>query len=82
VVAFCREKKVSIVVVGPEAPLAAGLADTLLEAGLRCFGPTAAAAKIECDKEFAKTFMDAHGIPTAKWQAFTDAETAKEFIAL
>ena len=62
--------------VGPEAPLAAGITDTLTAAGIDCFGPTRAAAQIESSKEYAKGFMDRHGIPTARWKAFSDAESA------
>ncbi|CAG0917256.1 unnamed protein product [Notodromas monacha] len=82
VVSFCKDRNVSLVIVGPEAPLAGGLADALIAAEIQCFGPRAAAAKIESDKEFAKSFMNTNGIPTPNWQAFSDGATAKEFIAL
>ena len=64
-VAFALEKGIDLTVVGPEAPLAAGLVDALQAAGLRAFGPTRAAAQLEASKAFAKDFMQAQGIPTA-----------------
>ncbi|XP_068126564.1 trifunctional purine biosynthetic protein adenosine-3 [Hyperolius riggenbachi] len=80
VIEFCRSSSISLVVVGPEAPLAAGLVDDLTAAGVRCFGPTAKAAQLEASKSFAKDFMDRHGIPTAKWKSFTDPKEACDFI--
>ncbi|PNI55404.1 GART isoform 9 [Pan troglodytes] len=77
---FCKEKKIEFVVVGPEAPLAAGIVGNLRSAGVRCFGPTAEAAQLESSKRFAKEFMDRHGIPTAQWKAFTKPEEACSFI--
>ncbi|XP_012588376.1 PREDICTED: trifunctional purine biosynthetic protein adenosine-3 [Condylura cristata] len=77
---FCRDSSIDVVVVGPEAPLAAGIVGDLTSAGVRCFGPTAEAAQLESSKRFAKEFMDRHGIPTAKWKAFTKAEEACSFI--
>ena len=65
VVALALEEAVDLVVVGPEAPLEAGLADALAEAGVACFGPTAAAAQLECSKAFAKQVMAEAGVPTA-----------------
>ncbi|XP_053313149.1 trifunctional purine biosynthetic protein adenosine-3 [Spea bombifrons] len=79
-VKFCKDNAFSLVVVGPEAPLAAGLVDDLTAAGVRCFGPTAKAARLESSKSFAKDFMDRHGIPTARWKSFTSAEEACAFI--
>ena len=75
-ISWCKTNGINLVVVGPEAPLAAGISDTLTAAGIDCFGPTRAAAEIEASKEYAKGFMDRHGIPTARWQAFSDAESA------
>jgi len=72
VAAFCRAQNIDLVIIGPEAPLAAGLADELRSAGLRVFGPSQAAAQIEASKAFAKAFMVRHGIPTARYVAFTD----------
>nr|XP_005548835.2 trifunctional purine biosynthetic protein adenosine-3 [Macaca fascicularis]XP_005548837.2 trifunctional purine biosynthetic protein adenosine-3 [Macaca fascicularis]XP_005548839.2 trifunctional purine biosynthetic protein adenosine-3 [Macaca fascicularis]XP_014988461.2 trifunctional purine biosynthetic protein adenosine-3 [Macaca mulatta]XP_014988462.2 trifunctional purine biosynthetic protein adenosine-3 [Macaca mulatta]XP_014988465.2 trifunctional purine biosynthetic protein adenosine-3 [ len=77
---FCKEEKIEFVVVGPEAPLAAGIVGNLTSAGVRCFGPTAEAAQLESSKRFAKEFMDRHGIPTAQWKAFTKPEEACSFI--
>jgi phosphoribosylamine--glycine ligase len=68
-VALAREEGVDLVVVGPEAPLVAGLADALAEAGIAVFGPVAAAARLEGSKEYAKEVMDAAGVPTAAWSA-------------
>ncbi|XP_069616903.1 trifunctional purine biosynthetic protein adenosine-3 [Ranitomeya imitator] len=77
---FCKSGNVSLVVVGPEAPLAAGLVDDLTAAGVRCFGPTAKAAQLESSKSFSKDFMVRHGIPTAKYKSFTNPEEACDFI--
>jgi len=75
-VAFAKEKKIDLVVVGPEAPLANGVVDALREVGVRAFGPTQAAAQIEASKAFAKAFMARHNIPTARYQTFTDFHQA------
>ncbi|XP_071119919.1 trifunctional purine biosynthetic protein adenosine-3-like isoform X3 [Mytilus edulis] len=80
VVKFCDDKKVSLVVVGPEDPLAAGIADTLQQHGICCFGPSAAAAQIEASKSFSKKFMERHNIPTARFQTFTCPEAATKHI--
>lgn len=80
VVQFCNEQKIKLVVVGPEDPLANGLADVLKKNKIKCFGPSKKAAQIESSKEFAKSFMDHHNIPTARWKSFTDAEDAKKHI--
>ncbi|GAB5576294.1 trifunctional purine biosynthetic protein adenosine-3 [Prionailurus iriomotensis] len=77
---FCKDENIEFVVVGPEAPLAAGIVGNLTSAGVRCFGPTAEAAQLESSKRFAKEFMDRHGIPTARWRAFTRPEEACSFI--
>ncbi|XP_040283811.1 trifunctional purine biosynthetic protein adenosine-3-like isoform X1 [Bufo bufo] len=77
---FCQSSSISLVVVGPEAPLAAGLVDDLMAAGVRCFGPTAKAAQLEASKSFSKDFMIRHGIPTAKYKSFTDPKEACDFI--
>lgn len=70
--AFVGEQKIDLVIVGPEAPLAAGLADALRTAGVNVFGPSRAAAEIESSKAFAKAFMLRHGLPTARFAVFTD----------
>jgi phosphoribosylamine--glycine ligase len=69
---FARSQSIDLVIVGPEAPLAAGLAEALRAAGLAVFGPSAAAAEIESSKAFSKAFMQRHGLPTARYAAFTD----------
>ena len=65
VVAFCEENAIDFVVIGPEAPLAAGVADALRAAGILCFGPSAEAARLESSKSFTKALCDEMGIPTA-----------------
>jgi phosphoribosylamine--glycine ligase len=78
---FCRRQRIALTVVGPEAPLAAGVVDEFQQAGLRIFGPTRAAAQLESSKDFAKSFMQRHGIPTAAHATFTDAAAAKAYVA-
>lgn len=70
IIRFCQQEAIDLVIVGPEVPLANGLADSLLEAGIRCFGPRQAAAEIEASKVFSKHFMARHGIPTARYATF------------
>jgi phosphoribosylamine--glycine ligase len=79
-VAFARDNSIHATVVGPEAPLAAGIVDAFRAAGLRIFGPTRAAAQLESSKDFAKRFMARHGIPTAQFATFTDAAAAHAYI--
>ncbi len=79
-VGFARDEAVDLVVPGPEAPLVAGLADALDAAGIACCGPTAAAARLEGSKIFAKELCEAAGIPIARWERFDEAEAAREFI--
>jgi len=81
VVKLARERAVDLVVVGPEDPLAAGIADRLRDEGIATFGPSAAAAQLEGSKAFAKDFMERHGIPTAKHRAFEDLEAALAYVA-
>lgn len=76
VIRLCKEKQIDLVIVGPEAPLAAGLADSLWVEGIRCFGPKQAAAKIESSKVFAKDFMARHHIPTARYATFSNFNAA------
>ncbi len=78
--ALARDEDVAFTVVGPEAPLVAGVVDRFRAAGLRIFGPTAAAAQLEGSKAFAKDFLARHGIPTAGYSVFTDADTAIEYV--
>ena len=80
VVDFCRGKQIDLVIVGPEAPLADGLADDLLAAGFKVFGPRKAAAQIEASKVFSKQFMSRHKIPTARFAAFSDFEAAVKYL--
>jgi phosphoribosylamine--glycine ligase len=80
VIAFCREKAVDLVVVGPEAPLVAGLADALAAAGIAVFGPSAAAAQLEGSKGFTKDLCARYGIPTAAYRRFGNAAEAKAYI--
>ncbi|MDR2945477.1 MAG: phosphoribosylamine--glycine ligase, partial [Candidatus Adiutrix sp.] len=77
---FARAKGVDLVVIGPEDPLALGLADRLTAAGLKVFGPKAAAAQLESSKSFAKDFMGRHNVPTAAYRAFTDAAEALAYL--
>jgi phosphoribosylamine---glycine ligase len=80
VIAFCRANKVDFVVVGPEAPLVAGIVDDLEAAGIKTFGPTKAAARLEGSKGFTKDLCKAHNIPTAAYERFTAAAPAKAYV--
>ncbi|MEW6690281.1 MAG: phosphoribosylamine--glycine ligase, partial [Pseudomonadota bacterium] len=80
-IAFCRKEQIHLTVVGPEAPLAAGIVDAFRDAGLRIFGPSRAAAQLEASKDFAKRFMVRHGLPTARHATFTEAAEAKAYVA-
>ena len=80
-VAFSREKTIDFVVVGPEAPLVMGLVDRLEAAGIKAFGPSAAAAELEGSKAFMKDLCARHGIPTAAYARFSDPDAAKAHIA-
>ena len=79
-VAFAQRENIGLTIVGPEGPLAAGIVDTFREAGLRIFGPTRAAARLESSKDFAKAFMARHDIPTAAYQTFDDAAAAHAYV--
>jgi phosphoribosylamine--glycine ligase len=81
VVNYCRSERIDFVVIGPEAPLVAGLADTLAAAGIRHFGPSMAAARLEGSKGFTKDLCAEAGIPTAAYGRFRDAATAKAYVA-
>ena len=77
---FARERAIDLTVIGPEAPLAAGIVDRWKAAGLRCFGPTQAAAQLESSKAYAKAFMQRWDIPTARSETFTDYDAARAFL--
>lgn len=77
---FCREQNIAFTVVGPEAPLAAGIVDDFRAAGLPIFGPTQYAAQLESSKDFAKAFMAKHHIPTAQYQTFENADLAHQYV--
>ena len=77
---FALEHGVGLTIVGPEAPLVAGIVDEFRAAGLNCFGPTQAAAQLEGSKSFCKAFLTRHGIPTAAYASFTDVEAAAAYI--
>lgn len=80
VATFAQDNTIDFVIVGPEAPLAAGVADRLREAGIKVFGPSAEAAKLEASKSFTKEICDAANAPTAAYGHFTDAVAAKAYI--
>src|SRR5437868_3341864 len=77
---FCRSNAVDFVVVGPDAPIAAGIVDDLAAAGFKAFGPSKAAARLESSKKFTKALCRANNIPTAAYEHFTDANQAKAYI--
>jgi phosphoribosylamine--glycine ligase len=77
---FAIDEHIALTVVGPEVPLAAGIVNLFRERGLKIFGPTKEAAQLESSKDFAKTFMQRHGIPTARSQTFSDSAGAHAFI--
>ncbi len=77
---WAMQQKIGLTVVGPEGPLAAGVVDLFRERGLRIFGPTKAAARLESSKAFSKDFMQRHGIPTALHRTFTDRAAARAFV--
>jgi phosphoribosylamine--glycine ligase len=79
-VEFARKESVAFTVVGPEAPLADGVVDAFHAAGLKIFGPTRQAAQLEASKEFAKAFMQRHGIPTAAYASFDSADEAHRYV--
>lgn len=79
-VAFAKDNRVELTIVGPEAPLVIGVVDSFTNAGLKCFGPTKGAAQLEGSKAFTKDFLARHKIPTAAYQNFTDIEPAKAYV--
>ena len=80
VLAFAQEKSIDMVVIGPEAPLVAGVADVLRAAGIAVFGPSASCARLEGSKSFSKEFMLANGLPTAEYGAFDDEASALAYL--
>ncbi len=78
--AFAQEQDIGLTIVGPEVPLVAGVVDRFSAAGLRCFGPSQAAARLEGSKTFSKDFLARHGIPTAAYATFTDIAAAADYI--
>jgi phosphoribosylamine--glycine ligase len=80
VTAFCKDKQIDFVVVGPEAPLCAGIVDDLEAAGIKAFGPSKAAAQLEGSKGFTKDICRANNIPTAAYERFTAPEPAKDYV--
>jgi len=80
IIEFCQKESVDLVVVGPEAPLVAGIGDDLANEGIACFGPSRAAARLEGSKGYAKDFCREFGIPTAEYRRFSDRNEAKTYI--
>src|SRR5882724_9111893 len=80
VIDFCKANKVDFVVVGPDAPIAAGMVDDLNAAGFKAFGPTRAAGRLESSKNFTKALCRANNIPTAAYEHYSDAEAARAYI--
>ncbi len=81
VIRFCKDNTIGFVVIGPEAPLVAGLVDDLTTAGIKCFGPSQAAARLEASKGYAKDLAREFKVPTAAYERFSDAASAKAYIA-
>jgi phosphoribosylamine--glycine ligase len=79
VIAFCKAQNIELVVVGPEAPLCAGIVDDLIAAGVKAFGPSRAAAQLEGSKGFTKDLCKANNIPTAAYERFSAAAQAKRY---
>lgn len=77
---FAERESIDITIIGPEAPLVAGIVDAFHDRGLRCFGPTKAAAILEGSKSFSKDFLRRHNIPTAEYEVFTEIDQAKDYI--
>lgn len=77
---FAKQNNIALTIVGPEAPLAAGIVDSFEAAGLRCFGPRAQAAQLEASKSFCKDFMAGHDIPSAKYATFSNTEQALHYL--
>ena len=80
ILGYCNQEKIDLVIVGPEAPLVAGLADILRAAGIATFGPGAKGAQIEASKDFTKKLCDKYAIPTARYATFDNRTAAFEYI--
>ncbi|UCC15836.1 MAG: phosphoribosylamine--glycine ligase [Gammaproteobacteria bacterium] len=78
--AFASDRQIGLTIIGPEAPLVAGITDRFSEAGLKCFGPGAAAAQLEGSKAFTKEFLERHHVPTAAYQSFSEIKPAIDYI--
>ena len=78
---FAKAQGIDLTIVGPEAPLVAGMVDAFAAAGLKCFGPSAKAAQLEGSKSYTKAFLDKYQIPTAAWQAFESPAAALDYLA-
>ena len=78
--AFAQAQEIGLTIVGPEAPLVAGLVDYFQQHGQRCFGPSRSAAQLEGSKAFTKDFLHRHGIPTAKYRNFTEIDAAIAYV--
>tara|TARA_B100000427_G_scaffold323130_1_gene326104 strand:+ start:50 stop:1330 length:1281 start_codon:yes stop_codon:yes gene_type:complete len=79
-VSFSKKASIDLVIVGPEDPLVNGITDAFKRVGINCFGPESFGARLEGSKDFAKSFMKKHDIPTANYESFTDADAAKKYI--
>lgn len=79
-VEFAEQERIELTIVGPEAPLVAGITDTFNQAGIRCFGPTRAASQLEGSKAFTKDFLARHNIPTGAYRTFTEIDPARAYI--
>jgi len=79
-VSFAEKENIDLVIVGPEDPLVNGITDAFKKVGINCFGPELLGAQLEGSKDFAKSFMEKHNIPTASYRSFTDADKAKKYI--
>ena len=79
-VSFAKENEIGLTIVGPEAPLVAGVVDAFTAAGLKCFGPTQGAAQLEGSKSFTKDFLARHHIPTGEYRTFTEVEPALAYL--
>ena len=79
-VSFSKKENIDLVIVGPEDPLVNGITDAFTKAGIKCFGPESLGAQLEGSKDFAKSFMKKHNIPTAGYESFTNAYKAKKYI--